>query len=135
MAEETLEVTLLVPADTPISELVTGDQRLIGISERNTTDSTERNTTDSTEPSHTLVEGRYAVDANEPTPSSEANTVKVLRTTGERADEYVVEATGQTVAEHNPNFPKDDPVVIGRYPNMSDPGKQFAFPESRLREM
>jgi hypothetical protein len=90
---------------------------------------------DSVEPqTHEFTEGEYALDTNEPTPSPEANTVGILETTGQRADEYVVEETGQTVAEHNPFRPSDDLVVVGYYPHMGG-DKEFAFPESRLRRV
>lgn len=81
---------------------------------------------------HQRSEGCVYEDITEPTPSGEANLVRVTELTGKRADEFVVEETGKTVAEHNEGFPSDDPVVIGHYPNMSGDNKEFAFPESRL---
>lgn len=78
--------------------------------------------------------GDSALDREEPTPSPEANTVEILEITGQQADQYTVEETGKTVAEHNRFWPEDDTVVIGRYPNMNG-DKEFAFPESRLTKV
>jgi len=78
--------------------------------------------------------GDFALDGDEPTPSPEANTVAILENTGQRADEYLVEQTGKTVAEHNPSYDPSDWVVIGHYPHMSS-DKEFAFPEGRLRQI
>jgi hypothetical protein len=60
-----------------------------------------------------------------------------------RADEYVIEGqhsgqaldkslhtwTDKTVADANPSYDADEPVVIGQYEGT---GKHYAFPESRL---
>lgn len=81
---------------------------------------------------HKFDVGDYALDKNEPTPSPEANTVKIVDLIDKRAYEYMIEETRKTVAEHNPTYPWNDPVVVGRYPNM-DPDKKWHFPESRLR--
>lgn len=86
--------------------------------------------------SHEFSEGDIAEDLNEPTPSPEANMVKILETTGKRADEFVIENLGKTVYEYNDYFcNRDDLVVIGVYPNMSGKNEKFAFPESRLRKL
>lgn len=86
------------------------------------------------EPTHSFDVGDHALDGQEPTPSPEANTVRIVELTGQRADEFVIEETGQTVAEHENNqfYPSSDPVVAGVYPNMSS-DKVWHFPESRLR--
>ena len=58
----------------------------------------------------------------------------------ERADEYVIEATGRTVADHDTNegYPTDDPVVEVVYPadgeTDADERRRYAFPHSRLEE-
>lgn len=83
---------------------------------------------------HKFDEGDYGVDKTEPTPSPEANTVEILELVDARADEFTVEETGKTVAEHNQFYPDDDPVVRGHYPHMGG-DKEFHFPESRLREI
>lgn len=87
---------------------------------------------------HDFEKGDYAEDKQEPTPSPEANTVKILELTHKRADEHLVKETGKTVSEHKNNqyYPDDDPVVIGHYPHMNgNNDKTFAFPESRLRKI
>lgn len=60
----------------------------------------------------------------------------VARVLDERADEHVIEATGQTVAdyEHNDGYPADDRVVEATYLSdvrRSSP-RRYAFPRSRL---
>lgn len=58
----------------------------------------------------------------------------------ERIDEYVIEATGRTVADHDTNegYPTDDPVVEVVYPadgeTAADGRRRYAFPHSRLEE-
>lgn len=84
---------------------------------------------------HSFEVGDFAVDNDEPTPSPEANTVKVVELIDTRADEFEIEETGKTVAEHNPYYPNDDPVVVGIYPNMGGDDDRWHFPESRLREV
>jgi hypothetical protein len=86
---------------------------------------------DNGEVSHTFDVGDYALDSKEPTPSPEANTVEIIELKDARANEYLIEETGKTVAEHNPYSPGEDPVVVGVYPNM-DSDKKWHFPESRL---
>jgi hypothetical protein len=81
-----------------------------------------------------LQVGDFTIDDTEPTPSPEVNTVKVVEVTDIRADEYTVEETGKTVAEHNPSYPDTDRVVGGTYPNMSGGNMVWYFPESRLRK-
>lgn len=83
---------------------------------------------------HKFEVGDYALDDTEPTPSPEANTVRITKLIDARADEHVIEETGKTVAEHNPYYPTDDAVVAGVYPNMGG-DKTFHFPESRLRDV
>lgn len=65
----------------------------------------------------------------------------VADTTDERADEYDIESTGRTVADHDTNegYPTDDPVVEVVYPSGgNDTGladrRRYAFPHSRLEE-
>ncbi len=66
------------------------------------------------------------------------DSLVVARVVGERADEYVIEATGRTVAEHDTNggYPDDDLVVevtyLGDATRREDP-RIYAFPYSRLR--
>ncbi|MDS0281846.1 SWIM zinc finger family protein [Haloarcula onubensis] len=60
----------------------------------------------------------------------------VARVTDERADEWVIRATGETVAEYerNDGYPTDDPVVEATYLSArrrSSP-RRYAFPRSRL---
>lgn len=83
---------------------------------------------------HKFSVGDYALDSDEPTPSPEANTVEIVELKDARADEFTIEETGKTVAEHNPYRPSDDPVVAGIYPHMGG-DKTFHFPESRLRDV
>ena len=61
----------------------------------------------------------------------------VGRVTDERADERVVEATGETVAEYerNDGYPAADPVIEATYLThavRSDSPRRYAFPRSRL---
>jgi hypothetical protein len=133
MGENRLEVVLSVPADMSISELVSGDQRLIEIREPATDNSTE--TIEDTEEQPSFTEGDFALDGTDPTPSPEANTVYITEVTDMKASEYMVEETGKTVAEHNEFYPSDDRVVVGYYPHMSGDNTEFAFPESRLRRV
>ena len=61
----------------------------------------------------------------------------VARVTDERADERVVEATGETVAEYEKNdgYPSDDLVVAATYLTdalRSESPRRYAFPRSRL---
>lgn len=85
---------------------------------------------------HKFSEGDIADDLKEPTPSPEANMVRIIELTDKRADEYVIEGVGETVHNYNDYYCNpDDPVVIGVYPNMSGKDKEFAFPESRLRKL
>jgi hypothetical protein len=61
----------------------------------------------------------------------------VARRTDERADERVVEATGDTVAEYerNDGYPGDDTVVEATYLTdavRSESPRRYAFPRSRL---
>jgi len=56
----------------------------------------------------------------------------------DRADEYVIDATGDTVVEHETNdgYPTDDLVVEATYLSAaarSDEPRRYAFPHSRLR--
>lgn len=86
---------------------------------------------------HSFDVGDYAIDRKEPTPSPEANTVEIVGLIDKRADEFVVDDSGKTVAEFDTNayYPDDDLVVAGKYPNMGDPDRVWHFPESRLREI
>lgn len=89
-----------------------------------------------TQSSHKFSEGDMADDLTEPTPSPEANMVRILELTNKRADEYVIEGVGKTVDEYNDYYCNpDDLVVIGVYPNMGGTDEKFAFPESRLRKL
>jgi len=81
---------------------------------------------------HSFEVGEYAIDSNEPTPSTELNTVKVVDLIDQRADEYMTD-DGKVVAEYENNlfYPDDDPVVAAKYPNLSS-DETWYFPESRL---
>jgi len=64
------------------------------------------------------------------------NRLVVARVLDERADEHVIEATGETVAEYerNDGYPADDSVVEATYltdTRRSTP-RRYAFPRSRL---
>lgn len=86
--------------------------------------------------SRKFSEGDIADDLMEPTPSPEANMVRIIEVTNKRADEYVIDGMNQTVNEYNDYYCNpDDLVVIGVYPNMTGENEEFAFPESRLREI
>lgn len=86
--------------------------------------------------SHKFSEGDIADDLKEPTPSPEANMVRIVELTEQRADEYIIEGVGKTVHNYNDYYCNpDDLVVIGEYPNMSGKNKRFAFPESRLQKL
>jgi hypothetical protein len=61
----------------------------------------------------------------------------VARVLNDRADEYLIEATGETVAEYDRNdgYPTDDRVVEATYltdTRRSRTPKRYAFPRSRL---
>jgi len=61
----------------------------------------------------------------------------VARVRDDRADEWVIEAVGETVAEYerNDGYPADDPVVEATYLTdrcRSKPSRRYAFPRSRL---
>jgi len=61
----------------------------------------------------------------------------VARVLDERADEHVIQATGETVAEYerNDGYPVDDAVVEATYLSAvrrSRPARRYAFPRSRL---
>lgn len=89
-----------------------------------------------TQKSHKFSEGDIADDLMEPTPSPEANMVRIIELTNKRADEYVIEGLDQTVNEYNDYYCEpDDLVLIGVYPNMKGKDDKFAFPESRLRKI
>ncbi len=81
-----------------------------------------------------LDDGDVAVDRET------ADTLVVRRVRPDRADEYVVEATGQTVAAHDTNeaYPADDLVVDAVYLGdqlRNDDRRVYAFPYSRLRQV
>jgi len=85
---------------------------------------------------HKFSVGDHALDKDEPTPSPEANTVRVIELTDKKADEYIVEDTGKTVYEHNDLWcRRDDLVVVCVYPHMGKERKEFALPESRLQDI
>lgn len=89
-----------------------------------------------TQKSHTFSVGDLVDDRTEPTPSPEANMVKIIELTNKRADEYVIDDINQTVYEYNDYYcDPDDLVVIGIYPNMGGEDEKFALPESRLRKL
>lgn len=81
-----------------------------------------------------LDDGEVAVDRET------ADTLVVRQVRPDRADEYVVEATRQTVAAHDTNegYPPDDLVVdavyLGDQLRTDDP-RVYAFPYSRLRQV
>lgn len=68
------------------------------------------------------------------------DTLVVRRVLPDRADEYVIEATGTTVAAHDTNeaYPAADPVVEAVYLGdrlRNDDPRVYAFPYSRLRQV
>jgi len=86
------------------------------------------------EPEHKFEVGDFALDKKEPTPSPEVNTVEIVEVFDKRADEFVIEETGKTVAEHIDLYGSpDDLVVAGVYPHMGSE-KVWHFPESRLQK-
>ncbi|WP_135303400.1 SWIM zinc finger family protein [Haloarcula amylovorans] len=65
------------------------------------------------------------------------DSLVVAEVMNERANEYVIEATGKTVAAHDTNdgYPKDDIVVEVTYlgdATRNDNPRRYAFPYSRL---
>lgn len=81
-----------------------------------------------------LDDGDVAVDRET------ADTLVVRRVHPDRADEYVIEATGRTVAAHDTNedYPADDIVVEAVYLGdqlRNDDPRVYAFPYSRLRQV
>jgi hypothetical protein len=81
-----------------------------------------------------LDDGDVAVDRET------GDTLVVRRVRPDRADEYVIEATGRTVAAHDTNdrYPADDLVVdvvyLGDELRNREP-RVYAFPYSRLRQV
>lgn len=97
---------------------------------------------DSQEPALPEV-GDVLTDENAPS-WSDSDWVEVVEVLSEvRADEYVIQGQNEgqpvekewqswndeTVADANPSYPSDDPVVIAQY---EVAGEQYAFPASRL---
>ena len=58
----------------------------------------------------------------------------VVGKSANRADQYYVE--GMRVADYNPSYPEDDPVIEAVYPDRAavslDISEAYAFPRSRL---
>jgi hypothetical protein len=78
-------------------------------------------------------EGDRAIDANSADWSMDAE-VEVIGYAEEQADEYVIEESlntgdSKTVADANPQYDPDEPVVEAMYESGGD---TYAFPESRL---
>jgi hypothetical protein len=80
-------------------------------------------------------------EAGEPVRDRETGDLLVVAAvTDTPADEYVIEATDRTVAEHatNDGYPTDDPVVEAVYPFSGDreapleEQRRYAFPHSRV---
>jgi len=77
--------------------------------------------------------GQALTDMNAPSWSDDdwVEVVEVLPNTS--ADEYVIQENhigrDETVADANPSYDSDEPVVIGQYEGT---GKHYAFPASRL---
>lgn len=89
-----------------------------------------------------ILEGDTVKDENSPS-WSETDVVKIDKVTSETAEEYYIEATDSTVAEENPEYPKDDTVVEGYYvekPDVSEKEAEkesgkYAFPISRMQTL
>ncbi|GCF13603.1 hypothetical protein Harman_15380 [Haloarcula mannanilytica] len=68
------------------------------------------------------------------------NRLVVVRVADERASEWTIEATDETVADYDTNdgYPPDDPVVLATYLSdavRTDDPREYAFPRSRLRRV
>lgn len=50
----------------------------------------------------------------------DSGTLVVIADTGKTASQHIVAAAGETVAELNPNYPEDDPVLFCAYRNALD---------------
>lgn len=79
-----------------------------------------------------LVPGDIVVDRER------GDRLVVVGISAERADEWVVEAAGKTIAEYETNdgYPTDDVVIEATYLTdalRSDHPRRYAFPHSRLR--
>lgn len=74
-----------------------------------------------------LDPGAAVRDRKRPAPWGVGTAVDILETP---AAEFVVEAIGRTVAEDNPGYPADDPVVRVRW--SADDETVYHFPRSRL---
>jgi hypothetical protein len=61
-----------------------------------------------------LFPGYFATDRED------SGTLMVIADTGKVAKDHTVAAAGQTVAELNPTYPADDPVVFAVYRNALD---------------
>lgn len=77
--------------------------------------------------------GQIVYDEAPPTWSDD-NSLEVVEIPSTSADEYTIEGLGglfgTTVADENPTYPEDDPVVVCEY--LGGSGSEYAFPLSRL---
>jgi hypothetical protein len=146
MADESVEVTLKVPADVTLSQLFVTDETEIvaidGESESGEESLSERfaeardeSPNTNTIRSTSLEEGDFAVDNHGPTPSKEKNTVRVVEVKNERIDEHIIGESDESVYEYNDRaYPKNDRVIGAVYPHLNT-DKVFSFPASRLRKV
>jgi hypothetical protein len=146
MADDSVEVTLNVPADVTLEQLfVTEDTEIVAVdgdyesdkeslSERFSEARGELKMTKAVG-STSFEEGDYAIDDRGPTPSAEKNTVRIVEVTDDRIDEHAVGSSDQSVYEYNDRaYPASDRVVRAEYPHLNTE-KVFSFPASRLREV
>lgn len=146
MADESVEVTLNVPADVTLDQLfVTEDTEIVAVdgeSESVGESLSEWIARTHDEPRNTnpirstsLQEGDYAIDDRGPTPSAEKNTVRVVEVTNDRIDEHAVGSSDTSVYEYNDRaYPQNDRVIRAVYPHLNT-DKVFSFPASRLRKV
>lgn len=81
--------------------------------------------------------GSFVVDDNPPS-WSDNNVLQVKRIPGETAGEHVIQErfgtrSDKTVADANPRYDADAPVVVATYVNGNN--EPYAFPSSRLLEV
>jgi len=76
-----------------------------------------------------LNEGMIAVDTDAPHWSDDPR-VKIENITTQSANSVQPSNDSETVAEKNPSFPKEDPVIEASYISGGD--KSYSFPKSRL---
>jgi len=135
MANESVEVTLSVPADVTLDDLlVTEDTEIVDVSSDRLTETIEETSSDESEETR-FEEGEYYLDPKGPTPSPEKNTVRVTNIPGDRIDEHTIGSSDETVYEYTDRrYDPSEPVVEAVYSNLNT-DKTYSFPASRLREV